>query len=137
LLSIIALSASLPSQSQTIILCEDFNNYDSLTAAVDYHNWYVSYNHSQNSFYTSTQSSGPSGPNSYKFGIDSATLITPNIDGATHIQFWTKGNAVDSLSTLYVYDTTDSITWNLLQVINPINTNATGLGRQLTLTFGA
>jgi hypothetical protein len=137
LISILALSFSLPSTSQVIILCENFNVYDSTTAAINYHGWYVSYNHPQNSYYTSLQSSGPSGPNSYKLGVDSATLVTPNIDGATHIQFWTKGNATDSISTLYVYDTTDSVSWNLLQVINPINTNSNGLLRQLTLSFGA
>ena len=137
LLFVSILCASYSLKAQNVILCENFNTYDSVTAASGNFNGFLISYHNSFSYYTSTQSSGLSGPNSYKFGVDSATMVTPNITGATHIQFWTKGNATDSLSTFYVYDSPDGTTWTLLQVINPMNTNATGMYRQLALNTGA
>ena len=134
-ISIICASYSL--KAQNVILCENFNTYDSITAASGNFNGFIISFHAYNSYYTSTQSSGTSGPNSYKFGVDSATMITPSIAGATYIQFWTKGNSTDSLSTFYVYDSPDGTNWTLLQTIVPMNTNATGMYRQLALTNGA
>lgn len=128
-------SASALTMAQNVILCENFNTYDSATAASGVFNGFIISYHSQFSFYTSTQSSGPSGPNSYKFGVDSATMISPNISGATYVQFWMKGNATDSLSTFYVYDSPDGTTWSLIQAINPVNTS--GMGRQFALNGGA
>ena len=118
------------SYAQNPILCENFNNYDSLVSAVDWHGWYISYN-TQYSYYTSTQSSGPSGPNSYKFGVDSATLISPNISGALSIAFWMKGNfgtppGPDPLSMFYVYESMDSTNWTLIDSIQPSANIATG-----------
>src|SRR6187455_2136421 len=107
LLFVSILSASYSLQAQNVILCENFNTYDSVTAASGSFNGFMISFHSSFSYYTSTQSSGTSGPNSYKFGVDSATMITPDITGATYIQFWTKGNATDSISTFYVYDSPD------------------------------
>ncbi|HNQ62017.1 MAG TPA: T9SS type A sorting domain-containing protein [Bacteroidia bacterium] len=114
---------SFSSSAQSPILCEDFNNYDSLVSSVDWHGWYISYN-TQFSYYTSTQSSGSSGPNSYKFGVDSATMITPNIAGALSISFWMKGNfgtppGPDPASMFYVYESSDSSIWNLVDSIQP------------------
>jgi hypothetical protein len=135
LVSIFCAAFSL--QAQNIILCENFNTYDSVTAASGNFNGFTISFHSSFSYYTSTQSSGTSGPNSYKFGVDSATMITPSIAGATYIQFWTKGNSTDSLSTFYVYDSPDANTWTLLQSIAPMNTNASGMYRQIALNVGA
>src|SRR5690349_16753663 len=120
--------ATLVTRAQNTILCENFNTYDSASAASGVFNGFIISYHTQNSFYTSTQSSGTSGPNSYKFGVDSATIITPNIAGATYTQFWMKGNATDSISTFYVYDSPDGSTWSLIASINPVN--LTGMYRQ-------
>ncbi len=117
--------------AQSPILCEDFSNYDSLVSSIDWHGWYISYN-TQFSYYTSTQSSGPSGPNSYKFGVDSATLITPNITGARAISFWMKHNfgtppGPDPLSFFCIYESSDSISWTLIDSISAsTQTNSTG-----------
>lgn len=115
--------ASLISQAQTNVLCENFTNYapDSITYPTyqHYNGWYFSY-YLQYSFYTSQTSSGVSGPNSYKFGIDSATAITPNILGADHFNFWMKGNSTDTLSTFYIYETTDSVNWTLIASMDHI-----------------
>jgi len=136
LLFVSIISAAFSLKAQNVILCENFNTYDSLTASANFHGFTISY-FGPFSYYTSTQSSGTSGPNSYKFGVDSATMITPSIAGATYIQYWAKGNSTDSLSTFYVYDSPDGTNWTLLQTINPINTNSTGMYRQLALNSGA
>lgn len=137
LLFVSIICASYSMRAQNVILCENFNTYDSVTAASGNFNGFIISYHSPFSYYTSTQSSGTSGPNSYKFGVDSATMITPSIAGATYIQFWTKGNSTDSLSTFYIYDSPDGNTWTLLQSIAPMNTNSTGMYRQLALSNGA
>lgn len=127
--------AAFAAQAQNTILCENFNTYDSVTAASGVFNGFQVSFHASYSYYTSTQSSGLSGPNSYKFGVDSATMISPSVSGATYLQFWMKGNATDSLSTFYVYDSPDQVNWTLLVTINPVNT--TGMYRQYALNPGA
>ena len=63
-------------------------------------------------------------PNSYKFGVDSATVVTPNIAGATHFNFWMKGNASSGGSLangkFYIYESPDSINYTLIDMISPI-----------------
>ncbi|MBL0033215.1 MAG: hypothetical protein IPP27_13975 [Bacteroidetes bacterium] len=55
----------------------------------NYHGFTLTY-YTVGSYYTSTQSSGPSGPNSYKFGRDSCSIITPDLTGYDSISFWMK-----------------------------------------------
>lgn len=121
LISICVLMSSV-AFSQTTVLCEDFTTYDSTTAAADYHGWYFSY-HAQFSLYTTTSSSGIA-PNSYKFGVDSATVITPNLGSADHFNFWMKGNASTGGSLangkFYIYESTDSTNFTLLEMVSPI-----------------
>ncbi len=135
LLIISIFCAGYSANAQNFIVCEDFTAYDSASAASGVFNGFTISYHSQYSYYTSTFSSGLSGPNSYKFGVDSATMISPDITGATYVQFWMKGNSTDSLSTFYIYDSPDGTTWTLIQAINPINT--TGVYRQYPLNGGA
>ncbi|MBP6333833.1 MAG: T9SS type A sorting domain-containing protein [Bacteroidia bacterium] len=129
------------SYAQVPILCENFNTYDSLVSSIDWHGWYISYNTSF-SYYTSTQSSGPSGPNSYKFGVDSATVITPNISGALSIEFWMKGNfgtppGPDPLSMFYVYESPDSVNWTLISTLQPSTlTGSTGHPQAINVSSG-
>lgn len=115
-----ALSSSV--FAQTNVLCEDFTGYDSTTANVNYHNWTFNY-YSKFSYYVTAASSGIA-PNSYKFGVDSATLITPNISGADHFNFWMKGNASTGGSLangkFYIYESVDSINYTLIDMISPI-----------------
>ncbi|MEO8149311.1 MAG: T9SS type A sorting domain-containing protein [Bacteroidia bacterium] len=107
------------SYGQTIVLSENFTAYDG-TAGTIPANWSLSYTGS-GSFYTSTTSSGPSGPNSYKFGIDSTTVITPQFTGADSLHFWLRGNLVDSASFFTVYYSTDTVNFNVLDTIYPPN----------------
>ena len=88
----------------------------------DFHGWYFSYA-TQYSLYTTAASTGIA-PNSYKFGVDSATVITPNISGADHINFWMKGNASTggtlANGKFYIYESTDSTNFTLVDMISPI-----------------
>ena len=122
LLSIFISIASL-SKAQSNVFCETFDNYDSLSASASYNGWTLT-SFGPYSYYTSVGSSGISGPNSYKFGIDSATAITPNIAGADHINFYMKGNAATGStlgnSAFYIYETSDGTNYNLIEMISPI-----------------
>lgn len=134
----LVLISVVASKAQTNVFCETFTSYapDSLTANPNYNGWTLTY-FSSGSFYTTTTSSGPSGPNSYKFGVDSARATSPNISGADHINFWMKGNPGPSgmgTSTLYVYETSDGVNYTLLEAITPIPTVATV--KQYALTAG-
>lgn len=118
--------------AQTIILAENFNSYDSTAASIPA-NWTLS-DTGVNSYYTTTTSSGPSGPNSYKFRYDSTTATTPQFTGADSVHFWTRGNGVDTLSSLTILYTTDLTTWDTLTVLQPISTS--GVMHHLSLAVG-
>lgn len=104
--------------SQTL-LQEDFTHYNG-TASTLPKNWHFSSHGS----YTSTQFSGESGPNSYKFSMNGATLITPQFNDADSVYFWIKGAGVDSLSSLNILESFDSISWTSVANINSINTTS-------------
>jgi Secretion system C-terminal sorting domain len=113
--------ASLGSYAQ---ICENFNSYtpDSTTGP-NYNGFILTY-YTVGSNYTSTQSSGPSGPNSYKFGRDSCSMITPDLTGYDSISFWMKGNATTggtmAGSRLYINESPDGITYTVTQTIIPV-----------------
>ena len=117
------IAISFQSKAQTEVFCETFTNYDSTTASANYNGWTLTY-FSQFSYYTSVGSSGISGPNSYKFGVDSATAISPNIAGADHINFYMKGNAATGHTlangAFYIYETSDGTNYTLIDMISPI-----------------
>ena len=122
LLPALLLSAfAFASKAQTTLIYEPFTGYDGTSGTVPA-GWTFNYNAN----YTSTQSSGPSGPNSYKFGVDTATIITPTFSNADTIKFWYKGNQTDSTSSLEILQTTDLVTWTQLAVLNPIGGVAGG-----------
>ena len=63
--------ASLNSFAQITLIAENFNNYNGSTDSIPA-GWAISDNNtnaSSGTYYTSLASSGPSGPNSYKFRI--------------------------------------------------------------------
>jgi len=107
---------------QTTVQSEDFTTYTGLAATVPA-GWTFSYNGN----YTTTQSSGTSGPNSYKFGANGATITSPMFVLADSLSFWMKGNSTDTLSTFFVLESPDNINWDTTAVIRPINTAATGM----------
>ncbi|HEX8515013.1 MAG TPA: T9SS type A sorting domain-containing protein [Bacteroidia bacterium] len=107
---------------QVTVQSEDFTAYTGMAATVPA-GWTFGYNGN----YTSTQSAGTSGPNSYKFGANDATITSPMFTLADSLSFWMKGNSTDTLSTLYVMESPDNVSWDTIAVIRPINTAATGM----------
>ena len=107
--------------SQASYLIQNFNSYngDSANFLSDY---YVSWNSPTGgmpsaSFYSSAGNVGLS-PNSYKFGIDSATIITPAFAGADSLTFWYKGNGTGTAANKFlIYESADSATWSLMDSI--------------------
>ncbi|HET6245940.1 MAG: PKD domain-containing protein [Bacteroidetes bacterium] len=114
--------------AQTVLIDYNFNNYsgviDSLPAG-----WNVSWNNtnaSTGSYYISTLSSGPSGPNSYKFGLDDVKVITPQFQYADTVSFWIKGSSnIDTISTLIVVQTANGTDWDTIAIMNNLPTTGT------------
>lgn len=102
--------------SQTTVLSANFDTYDGTTGNIPA-GFYISWNSTSpvKSFYDTI-----SGPlycglncNAYKFGVDSATIITPAFTTADSVSFYLKGNGTPKDSnTFYVYASDDSIIWN-------------------------
>jgi len=115
--------------SQITLLSQDFNSYDGDSAnfLTDY---YVSWNSPVNgtpsaSYYSSTGNFGLSA-NSYKFGIDSATIITPYFAGADLLRFWYKGNGTGTAPNKFmIYTSSDSITFTAFDSITTIPSTGT------------
>lgn len=132
ILSVIISGLSL---AQTVLFSDNFTTYDS-TSGPNYNGWNLSY-YGAGSYYTSTQSSGLSGPNCYKFGRDSATAITPMFSSsADSIHFFMKANTATggtmAQSALYIYESPDGSTWNLLTTYAPPPLIATNVSLKLT-----
>ena len=102
---------------QITILQENFTNYLG-TAATLPNGWSCT----SNADYTSSSYCGTSGPNAFKFGT-SGSLTTPKFSNADSVQFWIKiGSSSDTTSKLLISQSIDSITWDTLNVIQPIAT---------------
>jgi hypothetical protein len=112
--------------SQITLLSQNFDTYDGDSANF-IPGYYISWNSPASgmpsqSYYSSTGNFGLA-PNSYKFGIDSATIITPFFSGADSLTFWFKGNNTGvAANVFYIYESADSITFNLLDSITLIPT---------------
>jgi Secretion system C-terminal sorting domain len=112
--------------AQLTLLSQTFDTYDGDSANF-IPGYYISWNSPSTglpsqSFYSSTGNYGIA-PNSYKFGIDSATIITPAFIGADSLTFWYKGNNTGvAANVFYIYESADSITFNLLDSITSFPT---------------
>lgn len=122
LLSFIFLFLCKTGSSQTFLVTENFTGYTG-TDATTPAGWYLS----AHGNYVTTQSSGPSGPNSFKFADTGVFAITPKFIKADSLQFWHKGNTTDTLSAFYVLETADSITWDTLAILKPLITASSGI----------
>jgi hypothetical protein len=119
---ILAISfTSVRVKAQTIVQSEDFTTYLGTAGTVPA-GWIFSYNGN----YTTTASSGTSGPNSYKFGVNNAKITSPMFTLADSLSFWVKGNSTDTISKFYVLESPDNIIWDTIAKLRPLPTNATG-----------
>ena len=107
--------------AQTVVQSEDFTTYAGTAGTVPA-GWTFSYNGN----YTTTASSGTSGPNSYKFGVNNAKITSPMFTLADSLSFWIKGNGTDTIGTFVVMESADNIVWDTIAKIKPIPTTTTG-----------
>lgn len=112
---------AIASNAQTTLMSEDFTTYAGTVGTVPA-GWTFSYNGN----YTTTASSGTSGPNSYKFGVNNATITAPTFTNADTVSFWAKGNSTDSLSALILVESADNIVWDTIVKLYDLPTNLTG-----------
>lgn len=123
------------SQSQTILLQYDFTGYNGLASTMP-SGWYASWHDTSlvKSFYTSSGFYGVTAP-AYKFGIDSTELISPMFSGADSVRFYMKGNGTPNTDNIFfVYGSTDSITWNLIESFDSISPSSAYITLPLTGT---
>jgi hypothetical protein len=121
--------------SQPVVLSENFNTYNGTIASIPA-GFTITWNDSTGnlSYYTSAGSCGLS-CNSYKFGVDSATIITPFFSNAGSVRFFFKGNgSLNPQNTFYVYESPDGVTWNQVAAISGFNTSAQTLNFPLSLS---
>ena len=140
---IITLFISNISKAQVVLFSDNFTTYDS-TSGPNYNGWTLTY-YGFGSYYTSSPapagSSGPSGPNVYKFGRDSATATTPMIMGGDSVHFFMKGNPASGMtlgqSTFYIYESPDGVNWtSLYTFMPPMDTAKVGSFQHFALTPG-
>jgi hypothetical protein len=112
--------------SQNVLLSQNFDTYTGDSASIPA-GYTITWNSAvaPASFYSSAGNFGQA-PNSYKFGKDSAIMITPNFSGADSLSFWHKGNVINgSASRLYIYSSSDGINYLVLDSITTIPTTGT------------
>lgn len=103
---------SVTTFSQITVVGTGFDNYAN-TSGTAPAGWYMSWHSaSPASSYTTAANSGVAIP-SYKFGLDSVTVITPMYQNADTLSFMCKGNGVPFADTneLHIYHSADNITW--------------------------
>jgi len=125
---IIATAAA--THSQAILLQQNFDGYDGLVTSIPA-GYTITWNDTASmskSFYNTSGFCGIS-CNSYKFGADSATIITP-VSGFSNpgsVSFYMKGNGTQNpYNTFYVYESPNGSTWNLVaSYVNFVTTSQT------------
>lgn len=135
LLYIVLLFTGFNTGAQPVILSENFNTYNGTIGSIPA-GFTITWNDSAgtNSFYTGATSCGLS-CNSYKFGWDSATIITPAFANAGSVRFFFKGNGtMNNQNTFYVFETPDGNTWNQVAAISGFNTTQQTLNYPLSIS---
>ena len=114
--AIVIITAAFGTIAQPIILQENFDSYNGLVSSIPT-GFTISWNDTASiskSFYNSSGFCGIA-CNSYKFGWDSATMITPVFSNPGSVSFYFKGNGTQNpYNTFYVYETPNGSTWNLV-----------------------
>lgn len=115
--------------AQITILSENFTNYLGTSASVP-SGWFFS----TNANYTTAVNAGTSGPNSYKFQVTNAKIISPPFTQADSLQFWIRGNGTDSASLLTIEESADSLNWSAISVLNNLPGSGSKFGFSLLST---
>ena len=121
--------------SQAVLLQENFDTYNGLVASIPA-GFIITWNDTASaskSFYNTTAYCGTT-CNTYKFGKDSATIITPAFSNPGSVSFYFKGNGLqNAYNTFYVYESPNGSTWN--QVASYIN--FTTIAQTITLPLNS
>ncbi|HKR03735.1 MAG TPA: T9SS type A sorting domain-containing protein [Bacteroidia bacterium] len=121
-------AAYFNSHSQAILLQQNFDSYNGLVASIPA-GFTITWNDTASiskSFYNTTGFCGVA-CNSYKFGWDSATIITPAFSNPGSVSFYFKGNGTQNpYNTFYVYESPNGSTWNqVASYVNFVTTSQT------------
>jgi type IX secretion system substrate protein len=114
--AIVVITAAFGATAQPIILQENFDSYNGLVASIPA-GFTITWNDTASMSKSYYNTSGFCGIacNSYKFGWDSATMITPVFSNPGSVSFYFKGNGTQNpYNTFYVYETPNGSTWNLV-----------------------
>jgi hypothetical protein len=118
---------SLVFSNAQVLLSNNFDSYNGLPATIA-PGWYYSFNDSSaanRSFYNTAGFCGVS-CNSYKFGHDTVTIITPAFSNADSVQFYLKGNGQQHVENNFtVLESPDSSNWTVVADIDSIPASAT------------
>src|SRR4051812_9634711 len=117
LLTLLLLSGFFFAKAQVLTFA-DFDTYDGTTPTIPA-GYYISWNNTS-SFYTGASNSCGVACNAYKFGVDSATIITPSFSLADSVRFMMKGNGTYHPNKFKVYGSPDSINWVLIHSYDSI-----------------
>lgn len=124
LLSLMLL-CSITTQAQLLSL--DFTGYNGLASSVPV-GYTITWNDTTStsrSYYTTACCIGANAP-AYKFGIDSATIITPQFPAGNNVvEFYMKGNGTQAVDNVFdVYSSADGLNWNILASFDSISSAA-------------
>lgn len=133
-IAVISLATSVKSQ---VVISEDFSTYNGFANSIT-SGLYISWNDTASasrSYYLNAPNCGVTCP-AYKFGIDSATIITPYFaPGANVVEFYMKGNGTQHVENTFEVSTSpDSINWTVFQSIDTISPAVVNQSWQLPLT---
>ncbi|MFI5219048.1 MAG: T9SS type A sorting domain-containing protein [Bacteroidia bacterium] len=118
-------SVTFLTKAQTILLQENFDSYNGLVTSIPA-GFTITWNDTaalSRSYYFSSSFCGVA-CNSYKFGVDSATIITPVFSNPGSVSFYLKGNGTFEYNKFQVYETPNGSTWNLVASIDSILTSS-------------
>ena len=116
---------TLPLFSQ-ILVQTDFATYNGLSSGIP-PGWFISWNDtasSHRSFYTGAATCGLACP-AYKFGWDSAYVITPAFAHADSVRFLMKGNGSFQANRFPVYRGPDTTNMTLIQEFKHVSATST------------
>ena len=116
----------LPANSQWTPVDLNFDGYVGTQASTPSGYYFSWHSTTSNSFYTSIGNFGVAPP-SYKFGNDGDFIVTPFVNAADSINFWSKGNGspFSPLNELRIYYSADSSNWTIDTTLVPLNSMAT------------
>jgi len=108
-------------QAQPVVLSENFDSYNGLVASVPA-GFSISWNDTSGSSKSYYSTSGFCGQacNAYKFGVDSAEMVTAPFANPGSVSFYLKGNGTFQPNTFHVYESPNGTAWSLVATIDSI-----------------